>query len=203
MATVADPPVEAAEIPVVEAEPHLPDTLYEVIDGRIVEKPMGVFEQQTASNLSGYLVTFVREHGLGWAQAEMMFLIDPARKLRLRPDASFVSRERWPMGKRVPRTWAWDVIPDLVVEVISPTDAAVDLVRKTLDYQRAGVRLVWHVYPVQEVVHVFESPAVARVLYRADALDGGEVVPGFRLPLADLFGDDQEEPATDPQVSAP
>ena len=115
-----------------------------------------------------------------------------ASTLKLRPDVAFVSKARWPLRKQAPRTEAWKVIPDLAVEVVSPSNKAGELIEKMLDYQRAGVRLIWHVYPVQEVVLVFESPESVRVLNRDDTLDGGTVLPGFRLPLATLFEDDDE-----------
>ena len=182
------------EAPVVEAESlsDLPDTLYEVIDGQIVEKTMSAFETDSASILIEHLAHFLHGRGLGRVQSEMLFLIDQARNLKLRPDLAFVSAGRWPIRKRVPLTEAWDVIPDLAIEVISRSDGAGEMMGKTLEYQQAGVSVVWHVYPIQEVVLVFELPDVVRLLKRDDTLEGGTVLPGFKLPLATLFADDDE-----------
>jgi hypothetical protein len=82
---------------------------------------------------------------------------------------------------------AWDVVPDLAVEVISPHDRAEEVLDKVLEYFRADVRLVWVVYPKQRLIFVFEAPDRVRAISQDDALDGGLVLPGFRLPLANLF----------------
>ena len=105
-----------------------------------------------------------------------------------RPDVAFVVYERWAKGRPLPESAnAWDVLPNLVVEVISPTDLSEDVQEKVAEYFRAGVTLVWVVYPRSHQWHVYESPSSIRVLARTDELDGGNVLPGFRLPLTELF----------------
>ncbi len=76
---------------------------------------------------------------------------------------------------------AWDVVPDLAVEVTSPTDFAEDQLQKVAEYFQAGVRLVWVVYPDQRCIHVYEAWNRIRVVTEADTLDGGVVLPGFRF----------------------
>ena len=93
------------------------------------------------------------------------------------------------MGKRVPRTEAWEVIPDLAVEVISKSNSADDVVVKIDDYFQAGVRQVWVVYPVTSKVHVYGSPTQVKMLQMGDELQGDPLIPGFRLPLSELFGE--------------
>ncbi|HEY2159397.1 MAG TPA: Uma2 family endonuclease [Isosphaeraceae bacterium] len=178
----------------IEAEPRAvePDGLYEVVDGRVVEKVMGAYESQAARLLVAQLLAFLQQNPLGVVEFELLFLIDRSRDLKRRPDVAFVSRERWPLERRAPRRDAWDVVPDLMIEVVSPSNSASEVVEKIEDYFRAGARLVWIVYPVQGVVHVFETPETAHVLRRNDALDGGDVLPGFRLPLATLFEGEPE-----------
>jgi Uma2 family endonuclease len=178
-----------------DLRPADPDALYEVVDGQVVEKTMGSFEVQIASLLMLHLGPFVSQNGLGKTQMEMLFLIDRESGLKRRPDASFVSRDRWPIRKAAPRTEAWDVVPDLAVEVISPSNGASDILDKVRDYFRAGVRLVWVVYPVQRQVHAYDSPTSVRILAEEGSLDGGEVIPGFVLPLATLFEDESEPTA--------
>ena len=85
------------------------------------------------------------------------------------------------------RDEAWDVVPDLAFEVVSPTDYAEDLLVKVDEYFRAGVRLVWVVYPSLRLIHVYESMTRIRVLTAADKLDGGNVLSGFRVAVAALF----------------
>src|SRR3954471_21033560 len=102
----------------VEAEPRAaePDGLYEVVDGRVVEKVMGAYEVDIANLLDDLLTEFARPPGLGRSHVEMLFLIDAASGLKRRPDVAFVSRERWPFGRRAPRQEAWDIVPDLIIE---------------------------------------------------------------------------------------
>ena len=107
---------------------------------------------------------------------------------------AFVSAERWPVGKRLPRQAAWEIVPNLAVEVVSPSNRSRDDLRKLHEYFRAGVRLAWFVYPNLNQIYVYESPFVARGLTTAESLDGGDVLPGFRLSLADLFGEDEAAP---------
>jgi Uma2 family endonuclease len=105
-----------------------------------------------------------------------------------RPEISFVSFARWPAGRPMSLTAeAWDVVPDLAVQVISPKDLAGELVCKIAEYFQAGVRLVWVVYPTHRLVYVYERSNQVRVLMKSDTLDGGHVLPGFRLPLDRLF----------------
>jgi Uma2 family endonuclease len=182
MATVTEPLIETPEI-----GPDLSDSLYEVVNGQILEKSMGALQVQMAGLLLFQLAAFAREHKLGSVDMEMLFLLNRPSKLKLRPDVSFVSRDRWPIDQHAPDTEAWDVVPDLAVEVISKSNAATDVKDKIDEYFKAGVRLVWLVYPKQKVVDVYESPTTVQVLRREDELSCGDVLPGFRLPLTSLF----------------
>ena len=145
---------------------------------------MVAFELQVASRLHGRLATFVDEHMLGTAEVEMIFLLDEARPLKLRPDVAFVARERRPIDEPAPRRGAWNVVPDLAVEVLSPSNSALEITDKVEDDFRAGVRLVWLFYPIRELVHVYESASRSSILRADDIPDGGDVLPGFRLPLS-------------------
>ena len=79
------------------------------------------------------------------------------------------------------------MVPDAAIEVISPSNLVEDLLVKLDEYFRAGVRLAWVVFPQQALVYVYESFTQVRVLTRADVLEGGPVLPGFRLALNELF----------------
>ena len=126
------------------------------------------------------------QHKLGLVVTETLFVLDAQRNLKRRPDVAFVSYPRW-REDRVPRTEAWDVVPDLAVEVISPTNLAEEIDDKITDYFTAGVRLVWVLYPASGRVYVYQSPERVTGLERTDELEGGDVLPGFRLPVAALF----------------
>jgi Uma2 family endonuclease len=168
------------------------DMLYEVVDGLIVEKEMGARDIEIATILGQYLGMFARTHRLGRALMEFIFRIDQGKDLQRRPDVAFVSHSRWPVHRRLPDVAVWDMVPDLAVEVVSPSNTA-DLVQKKIhEYFTAGVTAVWVIYPRQQEVYVYASPSQIQVLQLGQELDGGDVVPGFRLPLSAFFEDDPE-----------
>lgn len=125
---------------------------------------------------------------IGRAITEVLFHLPAPVNRDRRPDLAFISYQTWPKRKAIPYTGgAWDVVPNLAGEVVSPTDNADELQDKIADYFRAGVQLVWVVYPAQQQIHVYQSQTQITVLTKADTLDGGTVAPDFRLPLAELF----------------
>ena len=160
---------------------------YEVIEGvRAEREPMGAFETVLASWLCHLINTFAVGRKLGLAVNEVLFILDVHRDLRRRPDVAWVSYARWPEPV-VARTAAWNVIPDVAVEIVSPTHLAEEIDNKITDYFQAGVRLVWVFYPDSGRVYVYQSPTQVTVSERTDTFDGGEVLPGFRLPIAQLY----------------
>jgi Uma2 family endonuclease len=173
------------------------EELFEIVEGqRIGLPPMGILAVWIASQLVEHLNFFGRTQQLGRALCEALFHLPLPKPRDRRPDVAFVCYGRWPKDRAIPRVDnAWDVVPDLAVEVASPTDIAEDLQAKVAEYFCAGVELVWVVYPLQSQIFVYESPTQIRVLTRADELDGGAVVPGFRLLLADLFAEAGDAPS--------
>jgi Uma2 family endonuclease len=175
------------------------DVRYEVVDGQIVElPPMGIYETDIANFLAMALNEFARKDRLGRAFHELLFRIDVVRNLKRQPDVAFVSRSRWPFGKRVPDAESWDMVPDLAVEVVSDSNKANEIIVKVNDYFRSGSQLVWVIYPVMRQVYVYRFATEVRILAEQDELDGGEVIAGFRLPLRTLF---EDEPDADPATS--
>jgi len=164
-----------------------PDGLYEVIDGRIVEKSTGAYECWLAAVMHGQLARYVDEHPIGRAVIEMIFDLRLHVARERRPDVAFVSFERWARDRRMPRARSWAVVPELAVEIISLTNTADAVAEKLEEYYKAGVRRVWVVYPGQSKVYAYTSTTEVRVLAPGDELDGGDVLPGFRLSLRDLF----------------
>jgi Uma2 family endonuclease len=170
------------------------EAFYEIVNGQRLEKPpMGFFEIGLASFLLEYLMPFVRTNQLGRARMETLFLLDPVRGLERRPDVAFISYQRWAKNRKMPRVNAWAVVPNLAVEIISPTNLAEEIAVKIQEYFRAGVQLVWVIYPIPGQVYVYESSTQVRILEKQHELDGGQVLPGFRLPVAALFEDELEE----------
>jgi Uma2 family endonuclease len=165
------------------------DALYEIVDGERREIPrLGALAATVATLLATHLNVFALPRKLGFAVVEAMFQLQAGRPQR-RPDVAFVAMDRWrashPPADNDPP--AWDVVPAVAVEVISPTNTADDIEKKLQDYFAAGVGLVWVVYPVLQRVYVYTSLTDIRIVTATDALDGGTVLPGFRLPLGDLF----------------
>lgn len=103
------------------------------------------------------------------------------------PDVAFVRRERIEViGKQ---TGYWPEAPDLAVEVISPHDRYTEVDEKVADWLVAGTRMVIVVNPRNKTVRVHRSPTDVVSLTIDDTLDGGDVVPGWRMPLTEIFVD--------------
>ncbi|MGO9463403.1 MAG: Uma2 family endonuclease [Isosphaeraceae bacterium] len=167
---------------------------YEVVNGQRMETPrMGSYESHLANDLASYISEHFGQVGrLGHVVVELLFRIDVPTDLQRRPGLAYVSYERWPRRRRPVPKDAWNVVPDLAVEVVSENNTANEIQPKIQDYFRCGVRLVWVVYPMQAQVYVYNSPTRIAVAQRTDSLDGGEVLPGFRLPLDSLFAIDED-----------
>jgi Uma2 family endonuclease len=164
------------------------EPLYEIVNGQRVElPPMSAYATWIASRLHLRLGLYAEDKGLGVSVAEMLFILDAEHDLRRRPDVAFVSTARWPLDRALPSTGDWDVVPDLAVEVISPNDVFKDVLAKVREYFHYGVQVVWVIAPEEQQVYVYDSPARVRILTRQEELTGGEVVPGFRIPLGHLF----------------
>ncbi len=146
MATVTEasaPAIETGRTPEFE-----PEGLYEFVNDNFVEKPLlGAYEVDIASLLFEMMIIHVRSNRLGRVFSEMLFRLSTSPRLDRRPDVAFVSRERWPIDRRAAKTAAWEVIPDLAIEVISPTNRTIEDARKIEDYFEAGTKAVWVIFP--------------------------------------------------------
>ena len=159
--------------------------LCELVDGVLVEKAMGYRESVLAVVLSGYLWRFVEPRHLGLVSGEAGMVELFPGLVRI-PDVAFVSWARIP-GGRVPVEPVPGVVPDLAVEVLSPGNTAKEMARKRREYFRAGVRAVWLVDPVARTVTVYTAPDQYSVLSESETLKGEPALPGFELPLRELF----------------
>jgi Uma2 family endonuclease len=178
---------------VIDATPDakLPDR-YEVVNGEIVEiPPMSGFAGEVANRIRDELAVHGRATRRGRARNDLLFHVpfpeDPTRNRR--PDVAFITFDRWPEERPIPyRGNPVDVVPNLIVEVASPTDEAEDLVAKAHEYLRAGAQLVWVVYPRVRQLYAYTAvDAAPRVFTEADTLDAGDILPGFSTPMAPLF----------------
>ncbi len=173
----------------VEAALSDPDAFYEIVDGAIEEKPsLGAFALFVAKHLYDAMNAFNKDRPSGRVVHECKFVLDPARPLKRQPDVSFVSFERWPEGRPIPEMGDWEVVPDLAVEVLSTHDQDRKLGRKIRESFRHGVRQVWVVKPLSREVYIYTTARRIEVIdEEVGELDGGEMLPGFRVSLADLF----------------
>lgn len=160
------------------------DRLCELIDGTLVEKPVGYDEAIIVTNLTIRLGAYVERTDAGaLSGADTTLRMASSGRVRL-PDVAFVSKARLPAKRvRVPT-----LAPDLAVEVLSETNTAAEMDQKLREYFPSGTRLVWIIDPPTRTVAVYHAPGnPTRVLAESDALDGEDVIPGFTMPVADLF----------------
>jgi Uma2 family endonuclease len=175
-------PGTATEKDVTEIEVHT-NRLCELVDGVLVQKPMGYFEGRLALLLGYYLETFLTDHDLGIVLgADGTVRLAPGL-VRI-PDIAFFSWDRLP-GRELPAEPIPDLAPDLAVEVLSQTNTEAEMKRKLREYFKAGVRLVWLVDPPTRTARVYTSPGRSRLVREDETLDGGAVLPGFSLTLRD------------------
>ena len=165
------------------------DSLYEIIDGERIElPPMSIYSTFITTNLATTLGTFAKQHQLGRVAIEGLLKMEGVPGRNRRPDFAFVSYERWAKDRPIPSKGnAWEVNPDLAVEVVSPNDMVEELMQKTVEYFTAGARQVWIISPATKWVHIYRSLTEIQVFHEQDELKSEELFPGWSLPAAQLF----------------
>ena len=156
----------------------------ELVDGEIRVSPAGYDHGRVIIRLAARLATHVETSGLGEVVDSSTGCWMPSGNLRV-PDLTFVAAHRVPPP---PATGFLRVIPDLVVEVLSPGDSLRGIFDKIGEYLGSGVRMAWVIDPRRRSATVFRSLTDVRRLEEDDALDGEDVVPGFRCRLGDVLG---------------
>ena len=173
-------------MPELSSDPEAP--FYEVVRGETVWLPaMNVRDHITTNRIGLHLANFVQPLKLGEVTFLMLFDIDSVNNIQRRPEVAFVSTERWPLGRRIPPGDAWQVVPDLVVEVVTEGEQAVDLIAKVDEYFQAGVKRVWWVFPELGRTLDFESPLVSRWYGANEPVPGGNLLPGFSFRLDEIL----------------
>ncbi len=169
------------------ALPEIPGKRFELVRGELIEVPgAGGLHSLIAGLLYRLLAAFANERDLGLAFGDGTgYIIARAPDIVRIPDASFVSWGRIPEGG-IPEGYI-PLAPDLAIEVVSPGDRADDVHDKVREYLEAGTRLVWILWPRHRSVAVHEPGGLARELRPDDELDGGDVLPGFLVRVAELF----------------
>lgn len=165
---------------------RLPEGLWEVIDGELVAvNPNGRRHTRILVNLIYALMTIVRPRRLGEVLMPNSGIVFAERPLVVRvPDTGFIRADRL---QDVDDRGYFRGVPDLVVEVVSPSDRAGQVIAKVLLWLDAGATLVWSVDPESETVTSFKAGQAPRILTINDTLDGDEALPGFAVPVRDRF----------------
>jgi Uma2 family endonuclease len=188
MSIIELPEQAAGEQTIDEAVSKHPDAQYEIVNDQYVElPPMSTSATVVASRLMRKLGAFADSRQLGEVVAQPLFPMAPGTKTRRRPDVAFVSNARWPKDRPLPNTDPWPVTPELAIEVVSPTDLVEELFTKLMEYFQVSVNQVWVVFPKQRLNQVYQSLTSVHGLTSSDELDGGDLLPGFRLPVTFLF----------------
>lgn len=160
---------------------------YELVRGELVEMaPTGGRHGRVASRMNFRLREYVEGQDLGEIfAAETGFRLSRNPDTVRAPDAAFVAKDRLPPEEQL--IGYPDLVPDLVVEVVFPSDSGGQVQAKVEEWLRAGARLVWVAYPETRSVVVYRALDQAMVLGQGDLLEGAPVLPGFSCPVADIF----------------
>ncbi len=167
----------------------------EIVNGEVLlmspntRPPMDV-----AGPLYASLLSYTRQGSLGKVTIETAFVLDADERTdwvhhARQPDVAFVAQERiGPHNEKFGKAGPWRLAPDLAVEVISPTDRYSDITQKIGDYLRYGVRVIILIDPQTQTVRVITSDNPdGRTLHEGDVLSGDPVLPGWSMPVAELF----------------
>ena len=172
----------------IEEFERLPDDGWrmELVRGQVVrEPPAGFDHSEIALHIGSILRAFVGERGLGavvGADAGFVLSVEPPTVRA--PDVAFVAESRLDFD----RLRFAPLAPDLAVEIVSPLNTMAEIQAKVMDYLDAGTSLVWVVEPRSRSVTVYRSRDEIRLLREPDEIEGGEVLPGLRFGVAELFG---------------
>ena len=157
----------------------------ELIDGTLVEKTMGYIESFLVMRIGFLIQSFLTTHDLGIVLGEAGTLQVLPDQVRV-PDVCFIAWERFP-NRQLPSEPIPSIAPDLAIEVLSASNTEGEMQRKLHDYFTAGVRLVWYIDPQTRSAKSYTAEDRCVELVESQSLSGGDVLPGFELPLKELF----------------
>lgn len=163
------------------ALPENAERRLELIGGEVIEVVANSYSSIVTLLLSAEIVLYVKKHKLGYVTGESSgYIVGDERYI---PDAGFISKAKQPTPPH--KTWI-PFPPDLAAEVLSPTDEPADVRFKVFNYLKAGT-IVWVVDPDKKQVEIYTPGGEARRIGIDGTLDGGEVLPGFTLPVKEIF----------------
>lgn len=170
-----------------DVERSPPEGEWELIDGELVPMtPSGLEASSLGLRIGRIVGNFVDAHDLGMMTgADGGYVLFPDRQTLRAPDVGFIRKDRIPPPEERPRFPR--LAPDLAIEVLSPSDRMVEVLSKVTMYLQAGVRMVWLVDPRQRTMTIFRPDEPLILLAECDTLDGGNVLPGFSVPITEIF----------------
>ena len=158
---------------------------YELVDGEILtSSPCGMRSSEVTAKIMGLIHEYLRANPIGKVYGPTVGIQFPTGNVRS-PDVTYVSNGKLP-GGRSPDTFG-EVIPDLAVEVLSPSDSMRELGRKIGEYFENGVPLVWVVDPKRQTVTVYRSLSDTEQLTAADRITAEPILPGFSADIRLFF----------------
>ncbi|MBY0513612.1 MAG: Uma2 family endonuclease [Gemmataceae bacterium] len=161
---------------------------FEFVNGQLKELNVSAKSSRVGGRLSRLLDNHCESNQPGWvfpADTPFQCFTDEPKKVR-KPDAAFVALDRY-SDEQYDTEGYVSVVPDLIAEVVSPNDLAYEVSEKRREWLAAGVKLVWVVEPVQQTIHVYRPDGTVTLLHETDTLTGESVLPGFAVPVAELF----------------
>jgi Uma2 family endonuclease len=164
------------------ARPENSDRLFELIDGEIVEKMPTQLHAVIANFFNALLYLYKQKNPIIWVFSEVRVKLPSDKKNDRIPDIAVVLKEGREFDPYAPLAY----IPDLIIEIQSPSQNDKFMVDKAAYYLAKGTRIVWIVYPEKRLLEVL-TKTDRKLLTEAHMLDGGDVLPGFTLPVNDIF----------------
>jgi Uma2 family endonuclease len=186
-------PGTATEADVIRVVESADKRLVELVDGTLVEKTVGQRESRLAVRLAGLLDQFCQLHDIGWVSGPDGMARMSEGNVR-EPDVSVFPWSMYPDGI-MPREKVASVAPQLAVEILSESNTVAEIAKKLREYFASGTTLAWVIDPEKCIAKVYTAATTFTTLEVTGVLDGGEVVPGFRCPLAALFAAGEQRSA--------
>ena len=167
---------------------HTDDGCYELVEGKLYKMPPPGFRHgQVTANVTFLLTAHARQYRLGHVLAgDPGFILARDPDTVRGPDVAYISYQRLPAEQELPRGYP-DMVPELAVEIVSPSQTGRYVQEKAETWLDAGVLMVWVVDPLRNQVTVHRASQDAVVLSSDDTLDGSPVLPGFTCPVTDFF----------------
>ncbi len=178
-------PGTATEADVIRFAHAADKRLYELVDGTLVEKSKGTLSAILAPIISHRILTFLEKNDLGLvtgAAGPFRMLFGNIRY----PDVSFIPWSELP-DDDLPEDAIWSVVPHLAIEVLSESNTEAEITRKIGELFARGCKLFWVIDLPTRSARIYTSPRRSKAVEPTGVIDGGKVLPGFKLPMSELF----------------